>query len=202
MLTKPSTLTFRTKTGLEVYIRPLSPEDVPYLTDLFAHLGLDSRYMRFNETLSNPDPETVQAGARQIAHMRPEEGAAWLAFADLPDQPHAPLGGVRFVCIEPGVAEVSVTVRDDMQGQGIGSVLLELLVREARKAGIHTLTAVIQHTNSSVWQLIKKSGLPCHRHSIDAFVQVTIDIAAESGSAVVAEPDSAIRAEPDFAADF
>lgn len=179
MLTKPSTLTFRTKTGLEVYIRPLSPEDVPYLKDLFAHLGLDSRYLRFNETLSNPDPEAIQAGALQLARMHPDEGAAWLAFADLPNQSHAPLGGARFVCVAPGVAEASVTVRDDMQGQGIGTALLELLVREARKAGIHTITAVIQHANSGIWQLLKRSGLPVQRNSIGAFAEVTINIAAK-----------------------
>ncbi|GAB4163505.1 MAG: hypothetical protein Fur0021_38700 [Candidatus Promineifilaceae bacterium] len=178
MLTKPSALTFRTQTGLEVYIRPLSPEDAPYLADLFAHMSAESRYLRFNQTLSNLDPQTVQAGAQQLARVDPEEGSAWLAFADLPDQPHAPLGGVRFICTAPGVAEASVAVRDDMQRQGIGSMLLEFLVREARRAGIHTLVAVVQHTNIAIWQLLKKSGLPYHRHSIGAFVELTLDITA------------------------
>ncbi len=183
MLTRPSALTFRTETGLEVYIRPLTPEDAPYLADLFGHMGAESRYMRFNQALSHVDPETVQAGAQQLARVNPDEGAAWLAFADLPDQPHAPLAGARFICTAPGIAEASVAVRDDAQRQGIGSMLLEFLVQQARKAGIHTLTAVIQHSNGGIWQLLKKSGLPYQRRSDGVLVEVTIDIAAQPASA-------------------
>ena len=179
MITKPSTLTFRTKTGLEVFIRPLSPEDAPYLTDVFAHMGSESRYLRFNQALSDPDPELIQEGAQQLARVSLEEGAAWLAFADLPGQPHAPLGGMRFIRAAPGVAEASVAVRDDMQRQGIGSTLLEFLVQEARKAGIHTLTAVVLHANRGIWQLLKKSGLSYQRHSSGSVVELSIDLAVE-----------------------
>lgn len=178
MLVRPATMTFRTRTGLDLFVRPLCLEDAPYLTDLFAHLGPESRYLRFNQALSNPDPALVQAEARRLARVDPEEGAAWLAFADLPGEPHAPLAGARFIRTGPGVAEASIAVRDDAQRQGIGAVMLDLLVREARRAGIHTLTAVIQYSNNGIWRLLKQSGLPYRRGGAGTWVEIFVDIAA------------------------
>ena len=52
---------------LLLYVRALMPDDAPLLVELFEHLGADSRYLRFNVALTNPDPDLVRAEAARMA---------------------------------------------------------------------------------------------------------------------------------------
>ena len=153
-----NTTTYRTKGGILLTIRPLQPDDVPYLYDLFAHLSPQSRYRRFHLALEHPDPVWLEETAQRIVTLQsPSQG--WLAFGDLPEEPHACVGGARFIVTGPGVAEASLTVRDDLQGQGIGTELLRLLIIEAQKAGVRTLAADAQASNQSVFRMLRGLGL-------------------------------------------
>ena len=82
-----------------------------------------------------------------------------MAFGDLPKEPQACIGGARFIVTGPGIAEASLTVRDDFQGQGIGTELLRLLIVEAQKAGVRTLAADAQASNQSVFRMLRRLGL-------------------------------------------
>ncbi len=150
---------FRTKDGHQIWVRPLEPVDAHYLVDLFDHLGSESRYLRFNLALNNPDPELVWSEARRLAQIDPKRDGAWLAFCDLPTQPGAAVGGARYVRLDETTAEASLAVRDDMQNKGIGIELLRLLVEQARLAGIKKLVASAQRGNRALWHLLERSGL-------------------------------------------
>ncbi|MCI0393345.1 MAG: GNAT family N-acetyltransferase [Chloroflexi bacterium] len=169
--------TFRAKNGLLIRLRPLTPADVPHLVNLFEHLGPDSRLMRFNLSLENPDPELVQAEARRLAQVDPENDGAWLAFADLPGQPNTPVAGVRYVGVEPGVAEAALAVRDDLQSQGIGTELLRFLVEQARAAGVRKLTGLIRRSNQALWRILQKTSLPVTRHSEGPYTTIEVALA-------------------------
>ncbi|MCA9869528.1 MAG: GNAT family N-acetyltransferase [Anaerolineae bacterium] len=172
-----SELTFETSEGLPVEVFRVQPEDAAYLVDLFEHLSTDSRYTRFNQYLAGIDPETVQREAEHIALIDPAVGLAMLAFADLPDQSHAPVAAARYVRTEdPQQAEVSVSVRDDMQHQGIGARMLLSLAAEARRAGICTLIGTFQTSNRRIWALLSESPYQSTT-VIDGFhTTVTIDL--------------------------
>ena len=175
-----STHTFTTKTGLSVWILPLRPDDTQNLVDIFDHLSPDSRYLRFHEALNSPSAEFIQEKAEEMATIPGEKGKGWLAFADLPGQPCAPVGGVRYVRI-PGktdVAEVALTVRDDVQGQGIGRELLELVVRQARDEGIRSLVAIVQAGNRAVLKLLGGTPYPINRSQKNGEVYVEADISS------------------------
>jgi GNAT superfamily N-acetyltransferase len=151
--------TFRAKNGLLLRIRSLQPEDARHLVNLFDHMGQESRYLRFNLALTDPSPDLVWAEAERLARIDPEQDGAWLVFADLPDQPEAPIAGARFVRTDETTAEVSMAVRDDLQNQGVGSHLLRFVIEQARAAGVGKLTAAIQRNNRPLWYLLKHSGL-------------------------------------------
>ncbi len=157
--------TFHTKDGLLIGISPLKPEDAHHLVNLFEHMGAESRYLRFNLSLSNPDPDLVWREARRLANVDPERDGAWIAFCDLPDQPGAPIGGMRYMRVDKDTAEASRVVRDDMQNKGIGTELLNYLIVQARKAGINRLTAIVQRGNRPLWYLLQKSTLDIDRDS-------------------------------------
>ena len=157
--------TFHTKDVLLIGISPLKPEDAHHLVDLFEHMGAESRYLRFNLSLTDPDPELIWSEARRLAQVDPERDGAWLAFADLPDQPGAPIAGMRYMRINQDTAEASIVVRDDMQQKGIGAELLNYLLIQAKEAGINHLTATVQRGNRPLWRLIQKSPVPIERDS-------------------------------------
>ncbi len=159
----------------------MRPDDAQNLVDIFEHLSPDSRYLRFHEALSDPSTQLVQERAEEMALIPAKKGKGWLAFADLPDQPCAPVGGVRYVMLPetPNAAEVALTVRDDLQGQGIGRELLGLVVEQARAEGIQRLVAVIQAGNRAVLKLLSASPYPVSRKLESGEVYVEVDISIE-----------------------
>jgi acetyltransferase len=150
---------FYSNKGQMIRVRPMTPQDVKNLVDLFDHMGPDSRFLRFNQVLIDPDPERVWAEAERMAQMDPNRDGAWLAFADLPGQSDAPVAGVRYVRFDDETAEAALAVRDDRQNQGIGTALLIYLVDQARRAGIQRLVASVQHANRSLLHILRKTEL-------------------------------------------
>ena len=179
---------FETKNGVEVWVRPLLPQDAPYLVDLFEHMSADSRYSRFHQPVNHLPPERVLAEAESIVHTSPQVG--FIAFADLPDQPNAPVGVVRCVCVEEGVAETAVSVRDDMQNQGIGSHLLGLLVKEAQARGVTKLLATIQSSNKSIIHILNQMSYTYTRKSIGPDTELELDITSLKPEAATAGQSS------------
>jgi RimJ/RimL family protein N-acetyltransferase len=167
---------FLTKDGATVTIRPLTSDDVPHLLDLFAHMGPESRFLRFNITLANPDPDLVQREAERLAQVDPERDGAWLAFADLPGRPQAPIAGVRYIRLDDETAEASVAVRDDMQRKGIGTELLRYLMFAAHRAGVRRLVATVQRGNRHLWRLLAKAPIPIHKESEGSTTLLTADL--------------------------
>lgn len=176
MMDSEITHTFHNRDGLLLRIKPLTPADAHYLVDLFEHMGPESRFLRFNLALPNPDPELVWSEARRMAEVDPERDGAWLVFADLPGQPNAPVAGVRYVHLDDGSAEASLAVRDDMQRKGIGGELLRFLLEQARKNGVQRLVATVQRGNRPIWRLLQSSGLDLEMESEGSFSNIAVDL--------------------------
>jgi RimJ/RimL family protein N-acetyltransferase len=168
--------TFHTKDGLQITVRPLQAEDTRLLIDLFAHMGLESRFLRFNTSLAEPDPERIQQEAQHIADVKRPENDGWLAFANLPDQPNAPVAGIRYLHTGSGSAEISLAVRDDMQNKGIGTALITFLFEQAKASGITKLEALVQLDNRPLWKILNKLPLPIQRNTDGSYVHLEIEL--------------------------
>jgi len=167
---------FRSRNGLLLKIRPLVPDDAGHLVDLFKHMGPESRFLRFNLALSNPDPELIRVEAQRMSEVDPEKDGAWLVFGDLPDQENAPVAGGRYVRLDDDTAEASLAVRDDMQRQGIGSHLLQFMVRQARDRGVKRLIATVQRGNRPLWHMLQGSGLKYDVESLGGYSNIAVDL--------------------------
>lgn len=168
--------TFEAEDGTLLKIRPMRPDDARHLVNLFEHMGPESRFLRFNLALTNPDPELVWAEAERMARVDPEKDGAWLAFADLPGQGYVPIAGCRYMLLEAGTAEAALAVRDDMQRKGIGRELLRFLVDQARDRGIRRLVATIQRGNRPIWRLLQSSGMEFEMESEGSYANITVDL--------------------------
>jgi acetyltransferase len=176
--------TFCSKDGQLFWIRPLRPQDAGHLVELFNHLGPESRFLRFNQALTDPDPDLVWSEAKRMAQVNQERDGAWLVFLDSPDRKATPVAGARYIQIGGGTAEASLAVRDDMQRKGIGTELLRFLVEQARIAGIRRLVATAQSSNLALWRLLKRSALPIEFDSEKGFTTITYNLEKQDSETV------------------
>ena len=140
MNTKHPMHSFCTKTGLMVCVRRLQADDARFMIDIFDHMGPESRYQRFGRTIGDVSRERVWQEAQEMTRLLAGgKSNGVIAFCALPGKGIQPLGAARYVRTTSREAEVSVSVRDDFQGMGIGTHLVRLLVEIARENGIERL---------------------------------------------------------------
>lgn len=141
--------------GSTVLVRAVESTDKKLLLSGFARLSARSRYLRFlsrKNQLSDAELDDLVCldgvnrfalGARAILPGGQEgEGLAVARFARLPDR--------------PAVAEVAVTVIDDAQDRGLGSLLLQRLVCAARERGIERFVCEFHAGNDHVRRLVER----------------------------------------------
>lgn len=165
---------FRAADGTQITVRHMQPDDAPYLVEIFGQLSPESRYLRFNEALDGADDDRVWAEAEHIAHAVAGNSLGLLAFADLPEIEHTPVGGARYVKSGPDVAELAVSVADRFQGLGIGTCLVEVIVDEARANGIKRLFGVVRNDNTAVFKMLRKLPYRIDREHEGPMTTITI----------------------------
>jgi RimJ/RimL family protein N-acetyltransferase len=170
------TTTYESRRGIRVEVRPLTRADVPNLLDIFAHMGPDSRYNRFQQVATNPDPELVQQRAEEIAVVTVERGQGWVAFVNRDGVDPFPVGAVRYIYTGPGTAEIAVSVRDDFQQQGIGKILVQHAVAYARTEGLRCLLASVLPDNRAALALMRSLELPYSAQMVDGVREFLLDI--------------------------
>jgi acetyltransferase len=147
-----------TRDGTPLTIRPIQPDDAPHFLTIFAHLGSDSRYRRFHQPVDHLSADYLADQAGQMVQESLSNGRGWLAFAE-----EEVVGGIRYVRMGGDSAEFSVTVRDDWQGKGIATLLMQQMLAGARQDGLRRIIGMIQGENRAVWRLMQATGLPLHR---------------------------------------
>ena len=68
------------------------------------------------------------------------------------------VGGGRYIMFEPGRAEMAFVVIDAWQGRGVGSMLMQHLVKIARDTGLQELTAEVLPENAAMLNVFRKFG--------------------------------------------
>ena len=92
--------------------------------------------------------------------------AAFIALAREDGKDHA-IGVVRLVLDknDPDTAEFAIVLRDDYQREGLGTIMLDLLLQLALVRGIKRLRGVSLADNEGVHRLIQKCGFPVTSHT-------------------------------------
>jgi acetyltransferase len=144
----------KTEDGVNLFIRPIRPEDGPLFSDLFDRLSAASIYLRFCRHVKALSAETL-ARLTQIDYDRE---MALVAVENVQGRERM-LGAARIINAphEEG-AEFSVMVADDWQGKGIGALLLMKLIAIGRQRGLETIWGVVLKENTSMLRLGRKLG--------------------------------------------
>jgi len=139
--------------GSRVKVRPVRKADAALLLRGFQRLSEESRYRRFLCSM----PELSEAMVRYLTDVDHHDHEAIVA---LDPETGEGVGVARYVRDRdrPERAEAAVTVIDDWQGRGLGTLLLELLAVRAREEGIGRFTALMLASNDDMMQLLESLG--------------------------------------------
>jgi len=138
-----------------VLIRPLLHSDRHELAIGFEHLSAEGRRLRF---LSAP-PRLSDADLEYLTNLDYQDHFALAAFAI--DEPGHPGIGVARYIRDPthrDQAEVAVTVLDDYQHRGLGTLLLKSLADHARSNEISTFVGHILWDNREILETLAATG--------------------------------------------
>jgi GNAT superfamily N-acetyltransferase len=139
--------------GSRVHMRQLRHSDRELLLRGFRRLTPESRYRRFLA----PTPTLSEGTVRYLVEIDHRNHEALIA---LDEKHNEGVGVARYVrdAARPNAAEVAVTVVDDWQGRGLGTLLLEGITMRAREAGVDTFTALMLLENGEMMDLLERLG--------------------------------------------
>ena len=137
----------RLRDGALATIRPYDDADRPALARFVEALSGESRRLRFHSAGTRVDPESLLGGrgARRFVALVGGELVGVGCYVPL---------------TAPHDAEVALAVRDDEQGRGVGTRLVEQLAEAARREGFHELLAVVLSDNRQMLNGAPRPRLP------------------------------------------
>lgn len=143
--------------GSTYLVRSSGEADRQLVIDCFDALSPDSRRLRFFNSKQSLSPAELDffTGADGRDHI-----ACVAVRLDHRGEELEALGFARCVRLSPGAdcAEFSITVADQVQGQGLGSALLDHLVVAAGAVGIRRLRCEVLAENAGMRNLAQHLG--------------------------------------------
>lgn len=144
------------RSGRKAIVRPIKGEDEPNHLEFYNKLSAESIRLRYFYSRGIPTHSEL-ANWTQIDYDRE---MAFIVTAPKQDGPGwETLGVVRTVTDADNIsAEFSVVIRDDLQGEGLGVVLMQKAVEYSRTRGTLKLMGSTLTSNKGMQGLAKKLG--------------------------------------------
>ena len=167
----PPSLRLKLEDGTPVLLRPVLPADAPLIQRGLERLSADSRTSRFFTPVSHLSDSQLD----YLTHVDQQNHIAWGAL-DLSSDEVLGLGIGRFARLpsEPHVAEVALTVIDEAQGHGLGSLLLGVLYCLARSHGVTAFRAVVMPHNQGLVERLRAIGGAVHHEEGQVIIDVPV----------------------------
>jgi acetyltransferase len=164
--------TTRTKGEIEIFIRPIRPEDAPLLLELFASMSSQSIWFRFMGPVKSLSPEMVH----QMTQIDYDRDIALVALGRS-EAPGKMLGCCHLVK-HPRYrwAEIAPMVGDAWQGKGVGAKLFEYCLAVAGERGIESVRGVVSSQNRHMLALADRFHMTRTRVPDSNEVELRIDL--------------------------
>lgn len=149
------TSTAETRTGVQICLRPLRPDDREREVAFIASLSERSRYLRMFTPLKVLPPHLLDP----LMDIDYDGRMAFVATIRRDDGNEEIVGIARYgETDQKDVVELGITVTDAWQGQGLASLLLKQLMRFAQWRGKREMTGVVLAENAPMIGLARSLG--------------------------------------------
>jgi acetyltransferase len=158
--------------GRTVLLRPLRPEDEPQHREFVSHISeedMQSRFFRAVKDLPSGD-------LAYLTQLDYERAMAFIAVATGDGGKSETIGVVRAQADPDNeCAEFAVIVRSDLKGHGLGSLLMEKIIRYCRQRGVRRICGDVLATNTRMQQLAAAQGFHAET-AREGVVRVTLEL--------------------------
>jgi acyl CoA:acetate/3-ketoacid CoA transferase beta subunit/RimJ/RimL family protein N-acetyltransferase len=159
------------RNGAPLLLRPIRETDEQRMRDLFYNLSEETVYKRFFRAV----PRLLRSTLLYYLDVDDRDNVALVAETQPEDSEPEIVGVGRYHNDRASnFAEVAFEVRDDWQGQGIGTALLRQLHDIAEENGIDGFTASVLADNTDMMRLFFESGLEMETSLSHGTHQVTM----------------------------
>ena len=153
-------------------IRPIQKTDKQKLIGLFNQLSPENRYLRFAHAISELPDEYLE----DVLELDYQKEMALVAFIK-PNTEHEEIIGIsRYVCQgDTLVCEFSLTVSDAYTAHGVGTTLMQHLIKHAQSQGLDEIVGYVLVSNQAMLHLMKDLGFQINPFQEDnEFKKVTL----------------------------
>ena len=154
------------KDGSRVTIRPIKEGDVGIEREFIMRLSPQSRRFRFLSSIAAPSEQLLE----QLTKLDETSEAAFVAIA-VESGVDREVGVARLCAVGDGRAEFAVTVRDDWQHKGLGTLLTKHVIEAARQRGLNARYSVDASENGPMNGFAKNTRI-FERHKSAGLTEV------------------------------
>jgi GNAT superfamily N-acetyltransferase len=139
--------------GSKVRIARVTPRDAPLIAEGFERLSAETRRLRFLTSKPALSPA-------ELKYLTEVDGHRHEALGAIDPLTGRGIAVARFVRDgqDPSRAEVAVTVSDEWQHRGLGTLMLDRLAERAREEGITHFTALVAGDNPAMQPMLEGLG--------------------------------------------
>ena len=163
------------RNGTAVRIRSVRVDDKDRISEAFRNLEPESIYTRFFGHKKELTDQELKA-ATEIDF----ENVVALVVSVGEGSSETIIGGGRYSAFDAAdtvrSAEVSFTVEEDYQGQGMASRVLRHLADIAQQKGVSRFEAEVLAENKAMIAVFERSGFPVRKKFEDGTVHVTLSL--------------------------
>jgi len=168
--------------GSTATVRTTRPDDKEALTAFFGSLSDESKIQRFFSQ-SVPSAKIIEL----FCDSSNPRAALSLIVTRLAEPLAHIIAAGTYLARNETTAEIALTVDDEFQGKGIGTLLLERLALLAVANGFRRFWAVTQLENKAVLDVFRDSGFECRTKTDGGYVEVDLSVIPSEASVARAE---------------
>ncbi|MCU7874785.1 MAG: GNAT family N-acetyltransferase [Candidatus Thiodiazotropha sp. (ex Lucinoma borealis)] len=144
--------TNRLKNGTDVSVQTINSCDEKCIANEFSKLSDQSKYMRFFSSINKLSPSQLKylTDIDNVNHVL-------ITISKLGEDDQSGMGLGRYIRLKEQhhIAELAITVADRYQHQGVGTLLLELLIEHAKGNSIEVLQGYVLKSNMPMLKLFE-----------------------------------------------
>jgi acetyltransferase len=139
-----------------ILLRPVKSTDGPLILDIFGRLSPQSIFYRFLTHLDKLRPEQVY----HLVHIDYVTEFALAAVIEEEGQERI-IGVCRAIASsDQSRAELTIVIRDDWQGRGIGKIMVKKVVTIMHRHGVSRIEILLDSRNEKMKKLFMSLGYP------------------------------------------